>query len=152
MMRSNRRAAMVLLVEDSPADQVATQRAFKKSRLLNDLHIVDDGEQALDFLYHRGEYAPPKNQPRPDLILLDLNLPRVDGRQVLATIKQDDELKTIPVVVLTTSAAEEDVVRSYGLGVNSFVTKPVNMQSFVDTIQTLHSYWFQIVVLPPNGQ
>ena len=151
MTNANRRPAVVLLVEDSPADQIATERAFKKSRLLNDLYIVEDGEQALDFLYHREKYSNPEDSPKPDLILLDLNLPRVDGRRVLATIKEDEDLRIIPVVVLTTSSEEEDVVRSYGLGVNSFVTKPVNMQSFLDTIQTLQSYWFQIVVLPPNN-
>ena len=151
MSDADQRAAVVLLVEDSPADQIATQRAFKKSRLLNELYIVEDGEQALDFLYNRGEYEEPESAPRPDLILLDLNLPRVDGREVLATIKQDKGLCTIPVVILTTSSAEEDVVRSYGLGVNTFVTKPVTMQSFMDTVETLQAYWFQIVILPPNG-
>ena len=147
---TGKRPAIILLIEDCPADQRATERAFSKSKLCNKLFIVEDGEEALNYLHNRGKYADPKDAPRPDLILLDLNLPKLDGRQVIERIKNDAKLKTIPIVVLTTSADQEDVVRSYGLGVNSFVTKPVEMERFVDTVLALEAYWLQLVVLPPN--
>lgn len=143
---------MILLVEDNPADQRATRRAFERSKLDNALTIVENGQEALDYLRKTGPYAEPAAAPRPDLILLDLNLPKVDGRQVLTEIKSDPDLKTIPVVVLTTSSAEEDVVRSYGLGVNSFITKPVEAAQFIQTVLELEHYWLRIVVLPPNDK
>ncbi|MFP4502332.1 MAG: response regulator [Candidatus Hydrogenedentota bacterium] len=151
MAAPNKRAARILLVEDNPADQHATLRAFKKSKLCNEVSVVEDGRAALDYLLHEGEYAAPNQPPRPDLILLDLNLPKLDGRQVIETLKAHAELKIIPVVVLTTSSEEEDIVRSYGLGVNSFVTKPVEAKTFVKTVLELEHYWMQIVVLPPNN-
>lgn len=143
-------AAVILLVEDDPEDQRLTQRAFRSSKLRNTLYIVSDGEQALDYLYQRGRFADPAASPRPDLILLDLNMPRIDGRTVLKRIKEDPDLRRIPVVVLTTSSQEEDIVRSYDLGVNSYITKPVEMSGFVRAIRGLEHYWFKLVVLP-NG-
>ena len=145
-----KKAALILLVEDNPADQRATQRAFERSKLDNRLAIVENGRDALDYLRKTGAFAPPAEAPRPDLILLDLNLPKLDGRQVLTEIKSDPILRIIPVVVLTTSSAEEDVVRSYGLGVNSFITKPVEAKQFIQTVLDLEHYWLRIVVLPPN--
>ena len=142
--------ACILLIEDNPADQRATRRAFSRSKLCNELTILDNGQDALDYLHRRGQFAAAGVATRPDLILLDLNLPKLDGRQVLEEIKTTPGLRSIPVVVLTTSAEEEDVVRSYGLGVNSFITKPVDSREFVRTVLDLERYWLQIVVLPPN--
>lgn len=150
MYTTPKRPAEILLVEDNPADQRATKRAFERSKLDNHLTIVENGQDALDYLRKTGAFAPPAHAPRPDLILLDLNLPKLDGRQVLTEIKSDPALRLIPVVVLTTSAAEEDVVRSYGLGVNSFVTKPLEAKQFVQTVLDLEQYWLRLVVLPPN--
>ena len=142
------KTAVILLVEDDPDDQELTKRAFRNSKLRNHLHIVSDGEAALNYLYRRGEYSEPRTSPRPDLILLDLNMPKVDGRTVLNQIKIDPELRQIPVVILTTSSSEEDVIRSYELGVNSYVPKPVHMDGFIKAIQQLEHYWFELVILP----
>lgn len=142
------RPAVILLVEDDPDDQELTKRALRSSKLLNTLKIVNDGEQALDYLYQRGDFADSEAAPRPELILLDLNMPKLDGRSVLTRIKQDPELRSIPVVILTTSSREEDVARSYHLGVNSYITKPVRMEGFIRAIQDLEHYWFDLVVLP----
>lgn len=144
----NARPAVILLVEDDPDDQRLTQRAFNSGRLRNRLFIVSDGQEALDFVYRRGLYGAAESAPRPDLILLDLNLPRIDGRQVLERLKSDSDLCAIPVVVLTTSSQEEDILRTYHLGANCFMTKPVEMQKFLDTIRQLESFWFDLVVLP----
>ncbi len=151
MSEAKPRAAVILLVEDDPEDQKLTERALRASKLRNRVFIVDDGEQALDYLYRRGEFSAPKKAPRPDLILLDLNMPKLDGRAVLSRIKQDPDLRTIPVVVLTTSSQEEDILRSYELGVNSYVTKPVQMDGFMKAIRELERYWFELVVLPDNN-
>ncbi len=148
MMSQRARPAVILLVEDDPDDQELTKRALRSSKLLNTLKIVNDGEQALDYLYQRGDFAGPDTAPRPELILLDLNMPKLDGRSVLTRIKQDPELRSIPVVILTTSSREEDVARSYHLGVNSYITKPVRMEGFIRAIQDLEHYWFDLVVLP----
>lgn len=145
-------AANILLVEDDQEDQWATKRAFAQSRLRNNLHIVGDGKAALDFLYNRGSYSDVESYPRPDLMLLDLNLPAIDGRTVLKTIKEDPALKSLPVVVLTTSEQEEDILRSYNLGVNSYIAKPVDFEKFMTTIQALGEYWLEIVVLPSEGR
>lgn len=145
-----KQGARILLIEDNPADQRATRRAFAQSKLCNELLVIDNGRDALDYLHQRGRFSAQGAAPRPDLILLDLNLPKLDGRAVLEDVKTAPNLKTIPVVVLTTSAEEEDIVRSYGLGVNSFVTKPVDSGEFVRTVLELERYWLQIVVLPPN--
>lgn len=148
MTSDGSRPAVILLVEDDPDDQELTKRALRSSKLRNQLRIVNDGEAALNYLYRRGEYAEPRNAPRPDLILLDLNMPKLDGRAVLSRIKVDPDLRQIPVVILTTSSSEEDVVRSYNLGVNSYVPKPVHMDGFINAIQQLEHYWFELVILP----
>jgi len=140
--------AVILLVEDDPDDQELTKRAFRASRLRNELRIVNDGEEALDYLYRRGSFESPSSAPRPSLILLDLNMPKLDGRAVLERIKEDPALRRIPVVILTTSSQEEDVIRSYELGVNSYMAKPNRMDGFVQAIRDLEHYWFNLVILP----
>lgn len=140
------RPVEILLVEDNEGDVRLTREALREGHLRNRLHVVEDGEKALDFLFRRGVYA---DAPRPDLILLDLNLPRRDGREVLAEIKADTSLKRIPVVVLTTSRAEEDLARSYDLHANCFITKPVDFDQFIQVVKTIENFWFTIVVLPP---
>ncbi len=140
-------AVDILLVEDSPADVRLTREALKEAKVLNELHVVQDGIEALAFLRKQGKYA---GSPHPDLILLDLNLPKKDGREVLAEIKQDRDLKSIPVVVLTTSRAEEDVVRSYTLHANAYVTKPVDLAQFLSVIRSLEEFWLAVVTLPPR--
>jgi len=137
----------ILLVEDSPSDVRLTREALKEAKVLNTLHVVQDGVAAMDFLRKQGEYA---GRTSPDLILLDLNLPRKDGREVLAEIKQDDDLKRIPVVVLTTSRAEEDVVRSYNFHANAYVTKPVDLTQFLEVIRAIEAFWLAVVTLPPG--
>jgi CheY-like chemotaxis protein len=134
--------ANILLVEDNPSDVLLTQIAIKQCKLLNSLHVAEDGEDALAFL--RRE-APHVGAPRPDIILLDLNLPRMDGRELLAIIKKDPQLRTIPVVVLTTSDAETDVVQSYSLHANAYITKPVDMNQFVRIVKGIDDFWFGIV-------
>lgn len=135
----------VLLVEDDPGDELMTREAFEDNKIGNTLHVVRDGEEALDFLYRRGEHT---EAPRPDLILLDLNLPKYDGRQVLEKIKSDPELAHIPVVVLTTSAAEEDILRSYRLHANAYVTKPVDLDQFIAAVRQIDDFFVQVVRLP----
>ena len=137
----------ILLVEDSPADVRLTREALKDAKVLNTLHVVQDGMAALAFLRQLGQYA---NSPRPDLILLDLNLPKKDGREVLAEIKQEENLKRIPVVVLTTSRAEEDVVRSYNLHANAYVIKPVDLKQFLQVIRSFEEFWLAVVTLPSS--
>jgi two-component system, chemotaxis family, response regulator Rcp1 len=137
----------ILLVEDdSPADVLIAREALSEAKLLNTIHAAEDGVEAMDFLCKRGKFA---SAPRPDLILLDLNLPRKGGREVLEEIKADESLKSIPVVVLTTSSAEEDVLRSYNLHANCYVVKPVEFDSFVKAVQSIQQFWFSIVTLPP---
>ena len=138
----------ILLVEDSPEDFEITVRAFRKTNIANPIFRCVDGEDALDYLYQRGAYAAPAHAPRPAIILLDLNLPGTDGREVLAEIKQVVHLKDIPVVVLTTSADEVDIENCYRAGANSFVQKPVDLAGFIKAIQRLKDYWFEIVLLP----
>ena len=135
----------ILLVEDSPADVLITREAFGQARLVNSLHVVEDGVQAMQFLHREGEFA---SSPRPDLVLLDLNLPRKNGREVLAEIKADHELKTIPVVVLTTSQAEQDVLEAYDLCANCYIVKPVGFENFVEAVQSIQQFWFSVVTLP----
>jgi CheY-like chemotaxis protein len=135
----------ILLVEDNPGDVRLTQEALKEGKVRNRLSVVDDGAKAIDFLYNRGPYA---NAPRPGLILLDLNLPRKDGRQVLAEIKADPSLRSIPVVVLTTSQADEDVVRAYDLQVNCYITKPIDLSQFLKVVRAMEDFWLTIVRLP----
>ncbi|GAA2880660.1 response regulator [Streptomyces mexicanus] len=135
----------VLLVEDDPGDELMTREAFEDNKIGNTLHVVRDGQEALDFLYRRGEHT---DAPRPDLILLDLNLPKYDGRQVLEKIKSDPDLSDIPVVVLTTSAAEEDILRSYKLHANAYVTKPVDLDQFIAAVRQIDDFFVQVVRLP----
>ena len=140
----------ILMADDDADDRALTKEALEEGRLINDLRFVENGEELLDYLRQQGKYAPPADAPRPGLILLDLNMPRKDGRAVLKEIKSDPDLRTIPVVVLTTSKADEDVYRSYDLGVNSYIVKPVTFEALVDILQTLEKYWFEIVELPPE--
>jgi CheY-like chemotaxis protein len=135
----------VLLVEDDPGDVLMTREAFEHHKLRNKLHVVADGVEALQFLRREGDYA---DAPRPGLVLLDLNLPRMDGREVLAEIKSDESLRTIPVVVLTTSEAEEDILRSYDLHANAYVTKPVDFDRFIDVIRQIDDFFVTVVKLP----
>jgi len=137
----------ILLVEDSPSDAELTIETFNDSKVLNHIYVAEDGVEALDFLFKRGKY---KDAPRPDLILLDLNLPKKNGREVLAEIKGDPELQTIPVVVLTTSAAEEDILRSYQLHANCYITKPVDFEQFTKIVKLISDFWFAAVRLPPT--
>ncbi len=139
----------ILMADDDADDRRLTQEAFEEGRLINDVQFVENGEQLLDYLRRQGAYAPPAEAPRPGLILLDLNMPRKDGRTVLKELKSDPELRQIPVCVLTTSKADEDIYKSYDLGVNSYIVKPVTFEALVDILQTLEKYWFEIVELPP---
>jgi len=138
----------VLLVEDDPGDVLMTQEAFEEHKVRNKLSVVSDGEEALAYLRREGPYA---EAPRPDLILLDLNLPRVDGREVLAVIKDDDDLRRIPVVVLTTSQADEDILRSYSLHANAYVTKPVDFERFITVVRQIDNFFVSVVKLPPRA-
>lgn len=140
----------ILMADDDADDRRLTQEAFEEGRLINDMRFVENGEQLLDYLHKVGPYAPPADAPRPGLILLDLNMPRKDGRTVLKELKTDPDLRQIPVVVLTTSKADEDIYKSYDLGVNSYIVKPVTFEALVDILQTLEKYWFEIVELPPS--
>ncbi|GAA4255037.1 response regulator [Dactylosporangium darangshiense] len=138
----------VLLVEDDPGDVLMTQEAFEEHKVRNKLNVVQDGEEALAYLRREGRFA---DATRPDLILLDLNLPRVDGREVLQVIKEDQDLRRIPVVVLTTSQADEDILRSYSLHANAYVTKPVDFDSFIAVVRQIDEFFVSVVKLPPRG-
>ena len=138
----------VLLVEDDPGDVLMTREAFTEHRLRNQLNVVSDGDEALSYLRQEGAY---RDAPRPDLILLDLNMPRKDGREALKEIKSDPRFRTIPVLAMTTSNAKEDIQYTYGLGVNSFIRKPVGFNRFVDVVRVIDKYWLDIVRLPNNG-
>src|SRR5687767_11522 len=142
----------ILMADDDPDDRQLTKEAFEEARLANDLRFVEDGVELLDYLNRRGKYADPATSPRPGLILLDLNMPKKDGREALEEIKRDPKLKNIRVVVMTTSKAEEDILRTYDLGASSYVTKPVTFAALVDVIQTLGKYWLEIVELPVNNE
>ena len=137
----------ILLVEDNPGDHRLTKEALHEGKVYNNLHWVKDGVEAIEFLKQRGKHG---NAPRPDIILLDLNLPKKDGREVLSEIKQDRDLRTIPVVILTTSKAEEDVLKSYDLHANCYVTKPVDLEKFIVVIQSIDRFWLSVVTLPPG--
>ena len=143
------RPIQILLVEDNPADARLTQEAIEDTDFRHQLHLAEDGEEAMEFLYQEGEFA---DAPRPDLILLDLNLPGMDGREVLAEIKSDENLKSIPVIVLTTSTAQQDLLYSYGLRANSYVNKPIDRDRFNDMIKSVMEYWINISTLPPGCQ
>ena len=149
MTSSEVRPVEILLVEDSPSDTELTLEALREARVRNHLNIVEDGVLAMEFLRQEGKFS---RAPRPDLIMLDLNLPRKDGREVLAEIKADPQLKTIPVVVLTTSRAERDVLRAYDLHANCYITKPVDFEQFLEVIRSIESFWLYIVTLPPKAR
>ncbi len=138
----------ILMAEDDEDDRLLAQDAFMESKLSNPLFFVNDGEELLDYLYHRGRYVSQEQFPLPGLILLDLNMPRKDGREALREIKSDAKLRQIPIIVLTTSKEEEDILRSYSLGVSSFITKPVTFEQLVEVIQCVGQYWFEIVSMP----
>ena len=137
----------ILLIDDSPADVRLTREALREEKLYNNLHVASDGEEALAFLRREGKHG---QAPRPDLILLDLNLPRKSGREVLDEIKQDADLKSIPVVVLTTSAAEQDIVSAYNLHANCYITKPLDLEQFARVVKSIREFWLTIVKLPPQ--
>jgi CheY-like chemotaxis protein len=147
-MNAAPREIVIVLADDDPDDCLLAQEALEESRLANQLSVVRDGVELLAYLRREGQYAAPDVAPRPGLILLDLNMPRMDGREALREIKSDPDLRSIPVVVLTTSKAEEDVYRTYDLGVSSFITKPVTFEGLVEVMKVLGRYWFEIVELP----
>jgi CheY-like chemotaxis protein len=147
-MTDGRSPVEILLVEDNPGDERLTREALKEGKVYHNLHWAKDGVEAMDFLYRRGKW---RDAPRPDIILLDLNLPKKDGREVLQDIKSDETLKRIPVVVLTTSKAEEDVLRTYNLHANCYVTKPVDLEKFIVVVKSIDVFWLTVVTLPPNG-
>jgi CheY-like chemotaxis protein len=140
----------IVVADDDADDRLLIEDALHEARLANDLHFAKDGEELLDFLRHQGPYAGMDQAPHPSVILLDLNMPKKDGREALAEIKSDPNLRRIPVVVLTTSKAEEDILRTYDLGVNGFVVKPVSFESLIEVMKGLGNYWFEIVELPPK--
>ncbi len=138
---------VVLMAEDDEHDIVATKRAWKKHHIANPLYVVNDGEECLDFLYHRGKYSDPDTAPRPGILLLDIKMPKVDGLSVLEEIRRDGELRRLPVIILTTSKAEEDRLRSYDLGANAYIVKPVGFDNFSGAVRTINLFW-QLVDLP----
>jgi CheY-like chemotaxis protein len=153
-MGDNSKSVVILLADDDPDDLEMTRRALAKNNLADELYTVGDGEELLDFLHHRGKFAPPARSPTPALILLDLNMPKMDGREALAEIKANKSLHCIPVVVMTTSTAQQDISRAYDLGSNSFISKPITLAELVDVTKVLGQYWFHVVKLPlvPEGQ
>ncbi len=150
-MDGDKRPIAILMADDDPEDRLLAKEAMAKARLANDLRFVEDGEQLMDYLNHRGPYLDIADSPRPGLILLDLNMPKKDGREALQEIKSDPQLRGIPVVVLTSSKAEEDILRTYDLGANSFIVKPVSFQGLVEVMETLKRYWFEIVEIAGDG-
>lgn len=149
-MAKGRNYITILMADDDEDDRMMAHDAFAVNRLENEIRFVEDGEELLQYLRNEGKYSDPESAPRPGLILLDLNMPRMDGREALKIIKSDANFQSIPIVVLTTSNAEEDIIRSYHLGVNSFITKPVTFEGLVDVIKQMGLYWFQIVDLPKH--
>ncbi|QPV62681.1 response regulator [Halosimplex litoreum] len=137
----------ILLAEDNPGDAKLTRKALEQGNVINNLHVVTDGVEAVEYLRQEGEHA---EKPRPDLILLDLNMPRKDGREVLAEIKDDEDLRRIPVVVMTSSEAEEDIVQSYDLHANAYLTKPIDFDGFIDVVQRIEDFWLTVVKMPPE--
>jgi len=151
-MSDNKRRLITLIAEDDDDDFLLTKEAFEESRLVSEIYRVRDGEELMAFLLRRDRFSAPASAPRPALILLDLNMPRKDGREALAEIKAHPDLRQIPVVILTTSKAEEDVIRTYDLGANSFIRKPVDFQEFIGICRTLGAYWLEVVQLPPHSE
>jgi CheY-like chemotaxis protein len=152
-MTINKRSIVILMAEDDPDDRMFCREALQEARLTNQVYFVEDGQELMDYLKCQGAYADPESCPAPGLILLDLNMPRKDGREALEEIKSDPRLRAIPVVVLTTSKAEEDILRSYNLGVSGYITKPVTFERLIEIMKILGRYWFDIVELPilPRG-
>ncbi|QCC52155.1 response regulator [Halapricum salinum] len=140
-------AVEILLAEDNPGDVKLTEKALEQGHIINNLHVVTDGVEAMQFLRREGEYA---DKPRPDLVLLDLNMPRKDGKEVLKDVKDDPDLRRIPIVVLTSSEAEEDIVRSYDLHANAYLTKPVDFSGFLDIVEHIEDFWLSVVKMPPE--
>jgi len=147
-MSAKQKSIVILIADDDAEDRMLVKDALDEGRLKNDIHFVENGEELLDYLHNRGRFADKEKFPTPGLILLDLNMPKKDGREALKDIKTDPHLRLIPVVVLTTSKAEEDILRTYDMGVSSFITKPVTFTALVDVMKTLSKYWFEIVELP----
>ncbi|WP_445223467.1 response regulator [Catalinimonas locisalis] len=148
MMRNDQaKTITILMADDDPDDRMLTKEALMENKLANDLHFVEDGEELMDYLLKRGKYND-DNAPKPGLILLDLNMPKKDGREALTEIKADPSLRRIPIIVLTTSKAEEDILKTYDLGISSFITKPVTFDDLVEVAKAIGNYWFGIVVLP----
>lgn len=145
---NNPKIINILIAEDDEDDRLLMEEALVENNLLNNFYFVENGEELMDYLYHRGIYQDSQKFPRPNIILLDLNMPKKDGREALKEIKADQNLRSIPIIVLTTSQAEEDILRSYDLGVNSFITKPVTFDLLVNVMKTFTQYWFEIVELP----
>lgn len=141
----------ILMADDDEDDRMLTAEALEESRLSNEIRFVNDGEELMDYLFRRGKYVEPSTSPRPGLILLDLNMPKKDGREALQEIKANPELRRIPIVVLTTSNTDADIYRSYDLGANTYITKPVTFDALVEVMQTLGQYWFTLVALPPEN-
>ena len=141
----------ILMVDDDQDDRMMTEKALRKNRVINPILFLADGEELMDYLKRKGKFSNAETSPRPCFILLDLNMPRMDGRKALLFLKADPDLKKIPVVVLSTSSAEEDILRSYNLGANSFITKPVHFDGLVATMESLKNYWLEIVELPPGN-
>lgn len=152
MTKVNGNPIVILMADDDADDRMLTRDALEESRVLNDLRFVEDGEELMEYLTRRGKYSNPEDSPRPGLILLDLNMPKKDGREALKEIKSDPNLRRIPVVVMTTSKAEEDVFRSYDFGASSFITKPVTFDRLVELMRTLGEYWVEFVELPDQPQ
>ena len=150
MQTVNNKSITILMADDDEDDRLLTEEAFIEGHLANDLHFVKDGEELMQYLLRQGKYTDPKTSPHPGIILLDLNMPKKDGREALEEIKSNPDLCRIPVIILTTSKAEEDIIRSYNLGANSFIAKPVTFRRLVEVLKTVGNYWFQIVQLPPE--
>ena len=148
---ANAKPITILMADDDPDDRQLTREAFEEAKLANDLRFVEDGVELLDYLHRRGKFADPAGSPRPGIILLDLNMPRKDGREALRELKQDPRFRAIRVIILTTSKAEEDILRTYNLSAASYITKPVTFEALVDVVKTLGKYWLEIVELPENG-
>ena len=140
----------ILIAEDDPDDRMLLQDAFKETRISNELRFVENGEELIAYLRREGSYADPERSPYPGMVLLDLNMPKMDGREALGIIKKDPALQRIPIIILTTSKAESDIIRTYGLGVSSFISKPVTFEGLVDVVRALGRYWIEIVELPPE--
>jgi CheY-like chemotaxis protein len=151
-MENDGKSITILMADDDQDDCLLVKEAFRENHLSNELRFVEDGEALMDYLYHRGQYSEHELSPRPGLILLDLNMPRKDGREALREIRSDPHLRTIPVIVLTTSKEDKEVYRSYDLGANSFITKPVTFEALVEIVKLLGKYWFETVKLPSESK